>query len=292
LNAIQALYQLSYDPNSFCLYLLLQPSVVNQFSHASSVMAKKKAAPQTPSLFDNEPAAATEPHANHIPHAFPPSWTTPLATEFAQPYFAKLLAFVADERTQHDIFPADADVFNAFTFTPFEQVKVVLLGQDPYPTPGHAHGLCFSVRPGVALPASLRNIYTELKTDLGLTPPKHGYLAAWARQGVLMLNTVLTVRSGTPASHAKKGWETFTDAVLAAVNAGPRPVVFVLWGGHAQKKAPLIDTTRHAIVQSAHPSPLSASNGFFGSKPFSKINAALAERNIAPIDWALPTNAQ
>jgi uracil-DNA glycosylase len=217
----------------------------------------------------------------------PTDWSVVLAAEFAKPYFAKLQAFVAEERAKHDVFPAEADVFNAFAFTPFDEVRVVLLGQDPYPTPGHAHGLCFSVRPGVAIPASLRNIYKELQSDLGIPPAKHGCLEPWARQGVLLLNAVLTVRSGAPNSHAKKGWEMFTDAALKAVNARPEPAVFVLWGAYAGKKKSLIDS-RHAVIESAHPSPLSARNGFFGSRPFSRVNAALATQGREPAQWALP----
>ncbi len=231
-----------------------------------------------PTLFGSEPSA--------VPVGFPADWAAVLADEFSRPYFAELQAFVAAERRSHDIFPADADVFNAFTFTPFDAVKVVLLGQDPYPTPGHAHGLCFSVRPNVAIPASLRNIYKELQSDLGIPSARHGHLESWARQGILMLNAVLTVRSGTPNSHANRGWETLTDAVLAAVSARPEPVVFVLWGAYAGKKKSLIDP-RHAIIESAHPSPLSASKGFFGSRPFSKVNAALAAFGHEPVRWDL-----
>lgn len=220
------------------------------------------------------------------PPSFPADWSAVLASEFGQPYFIKLQDFVAAERKTHEIFPPETDVFNAFTFTPFDQVKVVLLGQDPYPTPGHAHGLCFSVRQGVAIPASLRNMDKELQSDLGIPPAPHGNLEAWAKQGILMLNAVLTVRSGTPNSHAKKGWEHFTDAVLRAVNARPQPAVFVLWGAYAGKKKPLIDTSRHAVIESAHPSPLSASKGFFGSKPFSKINSELKRFGHPPIDWS------
>lgn len=233
--------------------------------------------PQQRSLFDTTP----------VPPGFPADWSAVLAEEFAKPYFAELQAFVAAERQSHDIFPAEADVYNAFAFTPFDEVRVVLLGQDPYPTPGHAHGLCFSVKPGVAIPASLRNIYKELQSDLGIPPANHGCLESWARQGILMLNAVLTVRSGEPGSHGKKGWETFTDAVLVAVNARPEPAAFVLWGAHAQKKKALIDP-RHAVIESAHPSPLSASKGFFGSRPFSKVNAALERMGQAPLEWALP----
>lgn len=222
-----------------------------------------------------------------MPPNFPSSWAAVLTDEFRQPYFTALQAFVASERAAFDVFPPEPDVFNAFRYTPFDRVKVVLLGQDPYPTPGHAHGLAFSVRPGVPLPGSLRNIFKELQTDLGIPPAKSGYLVPWAEQGVLLLNAVLTVRAGKPASHANKGWEKFTDAALKAVSARPAPAVFVLWGAYAQKKRPLIDTARHAVVQSAHPSPLSARNGFFGSKPFSKINAALEGFGDEPIDWRL-----
>jgi uracil-DNA glycosylase len=194
---------------------------------------------------------------------------------------------VETERAQHEVLPEVADTYRAFHHTPYERVKVVLLGQDPYPTPGHAHGLCFSVKPGVRIPASLRNIYKELQSDLGIQPPTHGYLAAWAQQGVLMLNTVLTVRAGQATSHAKRGWESFTDAVLTSLNTAPQPIVFLLWGGHAQKKRPFIDATRHHILESVHPSPLAAYGGFFGSKPFSKINAALQATGQQPIDWSL-----
>jgi uracil-DNA glycosylase len=171
-------------------------------------------------------------------------------------------------------------------------VKVFLLGQDPYPGAGQAHGLCFSVRPGVRLPGSLRNIYQELQSDLGIKAVKHGYLASWAKQGVLMLNACLTVRADAPNSHAGKGWEKFTDAALRAVNAQKRPIVFLLWGAYAQKKIPLIDEKRHVVIKSAHPSPLSAGNGFFGSKPFSKVNAALKKAGETPIDWQLPEVAK
>lgn len=224
------------------------------------------------------------------PPELPKSWAEALSAEFGKPYFAELMRFVASERAEYEVLPPEPDVYNAFKYTPLGEVRVVILGQDPYPTPGHAHGLCFSVRPGVALPGSLRNIYKELNSDLGIPPARHGYLAAWAKRGVFLLNTVLTVRAGKPASHAKKGWEAFTDAALQAVNELPRPVVFVLWGAHAQKKVGLIDTKRHVILASAHPSPLSASNGFFGSKPFSKANAALANAGEPTIDWQLPAD--
>ena len=220
----------------------------------------------------------------HIPE----SWQPSLAAETEKPYFTKLEEFVAAERAQHSVFPPEEDVFNALKYTHYEHANVFLLGQDPYHNVGQAHGLCFSVRPGVATPPSLVNIYQELKSDLGCKVPNNGSLIPWAEQGVVMLNAVLTVRAHTANSHKGKGWETFTDAVLKAVNARETPVVFVLWGGYAQKKLPLIDTTRHTVIQSAHPSPLSAHNGFFGSKPFSKINDALTAAGKSPLDWQIP----
>ena len=248
---------------------------------------RKPAGHDTPSLFPDDrsgsPAGTAAP-----PPDFPASWAKALADEFGKPYFAELQRFVAGERAEHLVLPPEADVHNAFRRTPLDQARVVVLGQDPYPTPGHAHGLCFSVRPGVALPGSLRNIYKELQADLGIPPAKHGYLAAWADQGVLLLNAVLTVRAGAPNSHKDKGWELFTDAALRAVNDRDTPAVFLLWGSYAQKKGKLIDATRHALITGTHPSPLSASNGFFGSKPFSKVNAALEKFGQPPIDWRLP----
>jgi uracil-DNA glycosylase len=217
----------------------------------------------------------------------PADWAAALAAELASPEYAELARFVAAERAAGEVYPAADEVFAAFRLTPLSAVRVVILGQDPYPTSGHAHGLAFSVRPGVKPPGSLRNIYKELETDLGVPPAEHGHLTRWAEQGVLLLNAVLTVRSGAAGSHANKGWERITDAALAAVNALPRPVVFVLWGGHAQKKARLIDRTRHVILASAHPSPLSARNGFFGSKPFSRVNEAVAAAGRPPVDWRL-----
>ena len=217
-----------------------------------------------------------------------PGSKSTLTPETRQPYWDELQRFVASERDHHTIYPPTEDVFNAFRYTPLDRVKVFLLGQDPYPGAGQAHGLCFSVRPGVRLPGSLRNIYQELHDDLGIKPVKHGSLASWARQGVLMLNACLTVRADAPNSHAGKGWEQFTDAALKQVNAQKRRIVFLLWGAYAQKKIPLIDQQRHLVIKSAHPSPLSANNGFFGSKPFSKINAALMEAGEKPIDWELP----
>jgi uracil-DNA glycosylase len=219
----------------------------------------------------------------------PEAWQPLLAAETEKPYFGLLERFLAAERAQYQVFPPEEDVFNALRYTPYERVNVLLLGQDPYHDDGQAHGLCFSVRPGIQPPPSLVNMYKELRDDLGCTIPKNGYLVPWAEQGILMLNAVLTVRAHTPNSHKGKGWETFTDAVIRRVNEKTEPVVFVLWGGYAQKKIPLIDTTRHTIVQSAHPSPLSARNGFFGSRPYSTINAALRAAGKPEIDWQIPT---
>jgi uracil-DNA glycosylase len=215
-------------------------------------------------------------------------WNPVLRGEFAKPYWAELQQFVASERARSTIYPAPDEVFAALHLTPYAEVKAVILGQDPYHGPNQAHGLCFSVRPGVPLPPSLQNIFKELESDLGIRPPRHGCLDSWARQGVLLLNASLTVRSGRAASHQGKGWETFTDEVLKAVNAKPERVVFILWGASARRKKALIDTSRHVVIESPHPSPLSASSGFFGSRPFSRTNAALVEAGREPIDWALP----
>lgn len=255
-------------------------------------MGKKKPA-ATPSLFD-APAAPAERPADvpGLPADLPASWRAALEPETRQPYWADLMRFVAAERAAHAVEPPAADVFNAFKFTPLDGVKLLLLGQDPYPTPGVAHGLCFSVLPGTRLPQSLKNIYRELEDDVGAKPVNHGYLAAWARQGVLMLNAVLTVRANEPNSHARKGWEKFTDAAIRAVNDRAGPAVFLLWGSYAQKKEKLIDATRHAVIKGVHPSPLSASNGFFGSRPFSAVNAALEAAGAAPIDWQLPATPE
>jgi uracil-DNA glycosylase len=217
----------------------------------------------------------------------PPSWQGPLAEERTKPYLAGLEAFVEEERARHSVFPPAEEVFSALRSTPYAEVKVLIVGQDPYHDDGQAHGLAFSVRPGVRVPPSLVNIYKELQSDLGIPPARHGHLQAWAYQGVLLLNTSLTVRAHAPASHKGRGWEQLTDAVIRAVNALPRRVVFVLWGGHAQKKRPLIDGPQHVVIEAAHPSPLSARNGFFGSRPFSAINHALEEAGVAPVDWRL-----
>ena len=216
----------------------------------------------------------------------PKSWAKHLEDATKTDSYAKLTTFVEGERAKHEVHPAAEHVFAALEAVPLDDVRVVLVGQDPYPTPGHAHGLCFSVMPGVKLPGSLLNMYKELRDDLGHDIAKTGYLMPWALQGVLMLNTVLTVRSGEANSHQKKGWEEFTDAVLTKVNERKKPAVFVLWGKSAQKKQALVDETRHRVVAGAHPSPLSAKL-WFGSRPFSKINAALQELGHQPIDWKL-----
>ncbi len=223
-----------------------------------------------------------------MPTHIPASWQPVLAEELSKPYYQKLQDFVSQERSEHKVFPPEEDVYNALKLTPYEQVRVLLLGQDPYHNDGQAHGLCFSVRPGITPPPSLINMYKELRDDLSLPIPNNGYLVHWAEQGMLMLNAVLTVRAHQPNSHKSKGWESFTDAVIRAVNAKGSPVIFVLWGGYAQKKIKLINTERHIVIQSAHPSPLSAHNGFFGSRPFSQINAALEANGQAPIDWHIP----
>ncbi|GAA5529188.1 uracil-DNA glycosylase [Herpetosiphon gulosus] len=217
----------------------------------------------------------------------PALWQPVLADETSKPYWNDLEAFVAAERAEQQVFPPEDQVFSALELTSPEQTKVLLLGQDPYHGPGQAHGLCFSVLPGIKAPPSLKNMFKELKTDLGCVVPNNGYLLPWAKQGMLMINAVMTVRAHTANSHKNRGWEKFTDAVIRQVNAKPEHVVFVLWGAYAQKKASLIDTSRHTIIQSAHPSPLSADNGFFGSRPFSKINAALEAHGQSPIDWQI-----
>ncbi len=214
-------------------------------------------------------------------------WNPVLRGELAKPYWAELQQFISTERARTTVYPPHDEVFAALHLTPFAEVKVVILGQDPYHGSGQAHGLCFSVRDGVPPPPSLVNIFKELQTDLGIDPPSHGCLDAWARQGVLLLNATLTVRARQAASHQGKGWETFTDEVLRAVSAKPERVVFILWGASARKKRGLVDTSRHVIIESAHPSPLSAHNGFFGSRPFSRANAALVEGGREPIDWRL-----
>jgi uracil-DNA glycosylase len=215
-------------------------------------------------------------------------WNPVLRGEFAKPYWAELQQFVAAERARGVVYPPADEVFAALHLTPYAEVKVVILGQDPYHGPDQAHGLCFSVRRGVPPPPSLQNIFKELEADLGITPPGHGCLDHWARQGVLLLNASLTVRQGRAASHQGKGWENFTDEVLRAVDDKPERVVFILWGASARKKKALVDRSRHVVIESPHPSPLSASSGFFGSRPFSRANAALVEAGRTPVDWAIP----
>ncbi|MDE5748758.1 MAG: uracil-DNA glycosylase [Acetatifactor sp.] len=214
-------------------------------------------------------------------------WLTEMEPEFRKPYYAKLFQFVKDEYNSTQVFPPADDIFNAFHLTPLSQVKVVILGQDPYHNVGQAHGLCFSVRPEVDIPPSLVNIYKELHDDLGCRIPNNGYLVKWAEQGVLMLNTVLTVRAHMANSHRGKGWEEFTDAAIAALNKQDRPIVFILWGRPAQTKERMLHNPNHLILKAPHPSPLSAYNGFFGSKPFSQTNRFLEEHGVAPIDWQI-----
>lgn len=215
----------------------------------------------------------------------PNGWGKVLAGEFEQPYMRELQRFVADERAQHQVFPDEADVFAAMKLTPLKNVRVVILGQDPYHDVGQAHGLSFSVARGMKIPPSLRNIFRELNDDLGIAPASHGCLDAWAKQGVLLLNTVLTVRAHQANSHRGRGWETFTDHIIDCVNELPN-VVFVLWGRPAQKKESRI-SQRHLRIASAHPSPLSARRGFFGSRPFSRANEFLIEHGRTPVDWRL-----
>ena len=218
----------------------------------------------------------------------PTDWNPVLRDELDQPSWQELQSFVAAEREAGPVYPATGDVFAALHLTPLAQVKVVILGQDPYHGPRQAHGLCFSVPEGVPLPPSLPNVYRELNDDLGLPIPRSGDLTPWARRGVLLLNTTLTVRAGAAASHQGHGWEVFTDQVIRAVSAKPETVVFILWGAHARKKRALVDRSRHVVIESAHPSPLSAHNGFFGSRPFSRANAALVAAGRDPVDWSLP----
>ncbi|MDM9648154.1 uracil-DNA glycosylase [Rhizobium sp. S163] len=219
------------------------------------------------------------------------SWKSALSTEFEQPYMQRLRSFLIERKQMGKrIFPKGSEYFRALDLTPLKDVKVVILGQDPYHGSGQAHGLCFSVQPGIRIPPSLVNIYKELQADLGITPARHGFLEHWARQGVLLLNSVLTVEEAQAASHQGKGWETFTDAVIRKVNDECDAVVFILWGAYAQRKAAFVDTSRHLVLKSPHPSPLSAHNGFFGCHHFSRANAFLKEHGRSPIDWQLPEN--
>lgn len=213
-------------------------------------------------------------------------WFKRIGAELNKPYFLKLKEFVATERTNYTVYPKEADVFNALKITPFEEVKVVLLGQDPYHGINQAHGLSFSVNHGIKSPPSLVNIFKELESDLGLPIPNHGNLTAWAKQGVLLLNATLTVRAGEPGSHQKKGWEEFTDSIIKLISDEKEHCVFLLWGNYARSKAPLINSTKHLVLEAAHPSPL-ARGAFFGSKPFSKTNAYLQHHHKTPINWKL-----
>lgn len=217
------------------------------------------------------------------------NWKAVVGGEFDQPYMQSLKAFLLDQKQAgKHIFPKGSQYFRALDLTPIDQVRVVILGQDPYHGAGQAHGLCFSVQPGVRIPPSLVNIYKEMESDLGIPRANHGFLEHWARQGVLLLNSVLTVEEGRAGAHQGKGWERFTDRIIHAVAEEREHVVFILWGAYAQKKAAFVDQSRHLVLKSVHPSPLSAHNGFFGSKPFSKTNAYLQSHGLEPIDWQLP----
>ncbi len=215
------------------------------------------------------------------------SWKKRLAPEFELPYMQNLKAFLLEQKIKgKTIYPKGSNIFGALNHTPFDQVKVVILGQDPYHGPNQAHGLCFSVQKTVAIPPSLKNIYLELKNDVGFNPPKHGYLEAWTAQGVLLLNSVLTVEQNKPASHNGQGWEVFTDRIIALLNQEKEHLVFILWGSYAKKKGTVIDRSKHLVLEAAHPSPFSV-QGFLGCKHFSKANAYLSQNGKSPIDWAL-----
>ena len=221
-----------------------------------------------------------------------PGWLAELGPQFDQPYMAELKTFLQAEKAAGKvIYPPGSLWFNAFNSTPFDKVKVVILGQDPYHGPNQAHGLCFSVLPGVRIPPSLVNIYKEIQADLGITPPSHGCLTSWAEQGVLLLNATLTVEQGLAGAHQGKGWEAFTDAAIQALNRDRRNLVFMLWGSYAQKKGAVIDSDRHLVLRAPHPSPLSAHRGFLGCKHFSRANQYLRETGQTPVDWALPVDA-
>ncbi len=218
-------------------------------------------------------------------HFLQNDWAEVLDDEFAKPYYQELREFLKQAYRTERVFPPMEDIYNALRVTSYADTKVVILGQDPYHGPGQAHGLSFSVRPGVQPPPSLINIFKEMEADVGCARPNHGCLLGWAEQGVLLLNTTLTVAQGRPKSHAGHGWETLTDAIIQRLSERQTPLVFILWGAHAQSKMPLIDTSRHHIIKSPHPSPLSASRGFFGSRPFSRANAYLIQDGLEPIDW-------
>lgn len=218
-------------------------------------------------------------------HFLQNDWAEVLDEEFEKPYYKELREFLKHAYVSERVYPPMEDIYNALRVTPYASTKVVILGQDPYHGPGQAHGLSFSVRPGVQPPPSLLNIFKEMESDIGCVRPNHGCLLGWAEQGVLLLNTTLTVAQGRPKSHAGHGWETLTDAIIAKLSARQTPMVFILWGAHAQSKVALIDTHCHHIIKSPHPSPLSASRGFFGSRPFSRTNAYLIQDGLDPIDW-------
>ncbi|WP_251978263.1 uracil-DNA glycosylase [Salinicola avicenniae] len=221
----------------------------------------------------------------------PESWNRHLGGEFDADYMRHLRAFLAAEKAAHKvIYPHSSNWFRAFDLTPLEQVRVVILGQDPYHGPNQAHGLCFSVRPGVPAPPSLKNLYKELATDVGTTPVNHGFLESWAQQGVMLLNSVLTVEQGNAGSHRNRGWETFTDRAIQVINEQCEGVVFLLWGSYAQKKASFVDRQRHLVLHAPHPSPLSAHRGFFGKRHFSQANAFLSGRGRGAIEWQLPAS--
>ncbi|ANF97666.1 uracil-DNA glycosylase [Paenibacillus bovis] len=215
-------------------------------------------------------------------------WDDILKEEMKQPYFQELMNWLDTEYEEHTIYPPRDLLFQAFRLTPYAEVKAVILGQDPYHGAGQAEGMSFSVQPGVKVPPSLRNIYIELKEDVGVETPNHGSLVSWGQHGVLLLNTALTVRAGQPASHRGKGWERFTDAVIRLLNERKEPMVFLLWGNHAAEKQVLINTDHHLVIRSAHPSPFAARKGFFGSRPFSQTNQFLEKHQIEPIDWTIP----
>lgn len=219
-------------------------------------------------------------------------WTSLLHEEFEQPYYKGLRDFLAEEYRSAAVYPRIDDIFNALHYTSYEGTKAVIIGQDPYHGAGQAHGLSFSVQPGMKVPPSLQNIFKELREDLGCDIPDHGSLVSWAQQGVLLLNNVLTVQEGQPASHQGKGWERFTDAIIHSLNKRQQPVVFVLWGKHAQEKAAAIDESRHCIIRSPHPSPFAARKGFFGSQPFSRVNGFLRQLGVDEVDWQIPTLAE
>ena len=219
-------------------------------------------------------------------------WAEKISAEYKKPYYRELFNFIKDEYSKVVVYPPSEDIFNAMHLTPLSNVKCVILGQDPYHEPGQAHGLCFSVKPDIKIPPSLENIYKELHDDIGFEVPNHGYLEEWAKQGVLLLNTVLTVQAHRAFSHRGKGWEQFTDAIIRTVNEVDRPVVFLLWGKPAQEKKALLNNPKHLILEAPHPSPLSAYRGFFGCRHFSKANEFLTQNGETPIDWTLPSEVK